>query len=351
MVSRNKTRGESIRAFILEQAFQSPWSIPQTTAAEFNISRQAVNKHVRALCAKNVLTRVGKARATGYRLATRTKKEIWYKITPYLAEDVVWTKDIQELFEPLKKNIEDICLYGFTEIFNNAIDHSEGTEIKVSVIQTAISSEIRISDNGLGIFKKIHEQLELLDIRHAVLELAKGKLTTDPERHTGEGIFFTSRMFDNFVINSSGIFFSHRFGEPEDWIMEINGDDHSTDVVMQLHHGTNRTTKEIFDKFTDEDFGFTKTVVPVRMARYGHDQLISRSQAKRLLARVDRFKTVIFDFSGVDTIGRSFADEIFRVFETQHPDIRLLTYKENETIDRMIKRVRIGDQISLFPDH
>jgi hypothetical protein len=52
----------------------------------------------------------------------------------------------------------------------------------------------------------------------------------------------------------------------------------------------------------------------VRLAKYGNDQLISRSQAKRLLARIELFKIVLFDFSGVETIGQAFADEIFRVF-------------------------------------
>ena len=35
-----------------------------------------------------------------------------------------------------------------------------------------------------------------------VWELPKsGKLTTDPDNHTGEGIFFTSRVFDEFEID------------------------------------------------------------------------------------------------------------------------------------------------------
>ena len=68
-----------------------------------------------------------------------------------------------------------------------------------------------LHDNGVGIFKKIQTELRLLDERHAILELAKGKLTTDPKRHTGEGIFFSSRMFDQFDILSGGIFFTHKF--------------------------------------------------------------------------------------------------------------------------------------------
>ena len=84
---------------------------------------------------------------------------------------------------------------------------------------------------------------------------------------------------------------------------------------MNLSNRAQRTSKEVFDEFSSgDDYGFTKTVVPVRLAQYGNDRLISRSQAKRVLARVELFKTVLFDFAGVETIGQAFADEVFRVF-------------------------------------
>ena len=65
-----------------------------------------------------------------------------------------------------------------------------------------------------------------------------------------------------------------------------------TYITMQLRNSTARTAQEIFNKFSDDNYGFTETVVPVRLAQYGNEQLLSRSQAKRLLIRVDRFKKV-----------------------------------------------------------
>ncbi|MHB8453944.1 MAG: STAS-like domain-containing protein [Acidiferrobacterales bacterium] len=95
--------------------------------------------------------------------------------------------------------------------------------------------------------------------------------------------------------------------------------------------------KRIFDQSsTGEDYGFNRTVVPVRLAQYGNDQLISRSQAKRLLARVELFKTVLFDFAGIDTIGQGFSDEIFRVFAKRHPEIELIPIHANSQVKRMI---------------
>src|SRR5690606_5664171 len=116
-------------------------------------------------------------------------------------------------------------------------------------------------------FKKIQNALQLLDERHAVLELAKGKFTTDPKNHSGEGIFFTSRMFDDFSIISGGVIFSHEWGKKEDWILEPStSESHAgTHVFMKLHNHTSRTTTKIFDQFTtDEDFTFSKTIVPVK---------------------------------------------------------------------------------------
>jgi hypothetical protein len=72
--------------------------------------------------------------------------------------------------------------------------------------------------------------------------------------------------------------------------------------------------------------------------QYGDDNLISRSQAKRLLERFDRFKIVVLDFSGVALIGQAFADEVFRVFKAKHPDVKLIPMNVSPGVQRMISR-------------
>lgn len=224
-------------------------------------------------------------------------------------------------------------------MFNNVIDHSGATVVMLKLTRTAASTEMAIHDNGVGIFKKIQAAVGLLDERHAVLELAKGKFTTDPRNHSGEGIFFTSRMGDAFQILSGGVYFSHEFRAHEDWILEPHAFASGTNVWMKLSNHTARSTRKVFAKFTAGDENkFNKTVVPVRMAQYGDDKLVSRSQAKRLLTRVEKFKVVIFDFSGVDAIGQAFADEVFRVFAQQHPEIQLTAIKTTAAVKQMIER-------------
>ncbi len=287
------------------------------------------------------MAQTGQGRQVTYRLAQKTSWHKTYAITEALAEDVVWRTDIAPWVATLPPNVIHIWHYGFTEMLNNAIEHSGGQEVTVWFEQTAASTQIRIVDDGVGIFKKIQAALNLLDERHAVLELAKGKLTTDPTRHSGEGIFFSSRMFDDFFILAGGVFFAHSFHRAEDWISSRDKDMSGTTVSMTLNNHTPRTTTEVFDMFTsDETYGFTKTVVEAQLVKYGDENLILRSQARRLLARLDKFKMVILDFTGVALVGQAFADEIFRVFQQQHPELKLLVTHANPDVERMILRAK-----------
>ena len=235
--------------------------------------------------------------------------------------------------------IENICHYGFTEMLNNAIDHSGGEQVTVAVERDLQNITINISDDGEGIFKHIARIMQLNDPRESILELSKGKLTTDPENHSGQGIFFTSRAFDEFYIASGDLFFSHTDGEKNDWLLHQEEAQSGTRVNMRIALNSERTLRSVFDAYTgseEEDFAFNKTVVPIKLALYEGERLVSRSQGKRILNRVEKFKTVLLDFNGVDSIGQAFADEVFRVFVRQHPAIKLIPVNINEEIRRMI---------------
>lgn len=340
-MSRVRSRGEDIRRYILENVEKHSGHVSKLTAAKFDITRQAVNKHLQRLVEEKTLSESGKTRSRIYKLVPLVEWKGRYKTAQGLAEDVIWTNDVRPALGQLPDNVMNIWHHGFTEMFNNAIDHSGGAIINVWIKKTATNAEICISDDGIGIFRKIQAALNLLDERHSVLELAKGKFTTDPKNHSGEGIFFTSRMFDSFAIVSGGVIFRHDYGALMDWVHEADKSHNGTFVFMTLHNHTSRTTKKVFDQFTSgDDFTFNKTVVPVRLAKYGDDNLISRSQAKRLLARIELFRVVIFDFKEVPTIGQAFADEIFRVFANEHPNIALHATNANSEVKRMVERAK-----------
>jgi len=339
-MSKIRSGGEPVRRFIVDHVESHPADVIRLTAEEFNCTRQAVHKHMRRLIDEGAVVVSGTTRSRRYALAPLEKWEKEYQLGA-LSEDFVWRANIAPLLGKLPENVLEIWQYGFTEMLNNVIDHSSASHVRVTVSKTAASTTIDVYDDGIGIFKKIQAALALDDERHAVLELAKGKFTTDPANHSGEGIFFTSRMFDEFDILSGEVFFAHEFDKKEDWILQRRRPRGGTLVTMKLHNHTARTMKKVFGKFaSDEDYAFTKTVVPVNLMRYGDDNLVSRSQAKRLLGRFDRFKVVILDFSGVASIGQAFADEVFRVFKSKHPEVQLVPVKASSGVRRMISRAK-----------
>jgi hypothetical protein len=147
-------------------------------------------------------------------------------------------------------------------------------------------------------------------------------------------------MFDEFEIYSGNLYYSRIRQDDDDWCVEardlttvITG----TCVEMTISTDASWTTREVFDRYQDDPVGFTRTHVPIALGKYPGEQLVSRSQAKRVLARVDRFSEVFLDFQGVQDIGPAFADEIFRVFRNAHPDTSIIAVRPNDRIDRMIR--------------
>jgi DNA-binding transcriptional ArsR family regulator len=338
-----KTREQSIRIreFILENLSGHPEDITRITADEFGISRPAVLRHLSHLIDQGLITASGATRDRQYKFATIADESFSFEITPETEEDHIWRHLIRPVVTDVSNNVLRICEYGASEMINNIIDHSEGTISTIRIKQTAVRLEFMLADNGVGIFKKIQRNLGLRDPRYAILELAKGKVTTDPDHHTGEGIFFTSRAFDDFLILSRGLSFSQN--EPGgDWLIEQDIDVEGTTVSMGINPNSKRRLKDVFDAFASEedDYEFNRTQVPVTLATFGDENLVSRSQARRLSSRFERFQEVLLDFKGVETVGQAFADEIFRIYTRNHPNVEILAINTNEQIEWMIARAR-----------
>jgi len=340
LVENRKQRGEEIRRFILRNIVVHPKDITQFTVENFNVSRPGVLRHIRALIDEGLIAYEGKTRGRTYSLRPISAELFTIHIVDGLEEDVIWRERVLPVLANQRKNVLDICQYGFTEMFNNVLEHSDASKAIVSIKLYPHDVQMSIDDNGVGIFNKIQNELGLYDKRHAILELAKGKLTTDPVGHTGEGVFFTSRMFDKYSILSSDLYFAH--SEPgDDWLLQDEKLVEGTFISMNIDPLSERSSLKVFNKYSLEgSYGFDRTRVPVSLSRYSEENLISRSQARRLLARFDRFKEVFLNFKGVETIGQAFADEIFRVFKEENPGVKIIYVNTNSQVRRMICRIK-----------
>lgn len=337
-------RSAEIDAALLARVARHPQDLVAVVRNELGLTRQTIVARVRALIEAGYLAKSGTTRPT-YSLGP-SRRAVFTHPLRGLEEDRVWARDVAPLLRGLPDNLIDICHHGLTEMVNNAIDHSGGSRLRVFVDRTRETVTLMVSDDGVGIFRKITAALDLPDERLALLELSKGKLTTDPRRHTGEGVFFTSRMFDCFQIASGELVFDHDGAQADDLLDDIEPRyaRRGTTVLMEIATKSKRTAKQVFDKFSSgpDDYAFAKTVVPVRLAKVGDENLVSRSQAKRLMQRVERFRTVVLDFAGVASIGQAFADEVFRVFANAHPDVELVPVHATSVVQQMIRRAEVA---------
>ena len=344
----NKERGEKIRLQVLRDVKHHPRDLAKHIASIFSITPQAVYYHLKTLENENRLRSEGRGRGKVYFLGDVRTHSAIFKLSDSPAEDKIWREHFSYILDGIEENIEEICHYGFTEMVNNAIDHSEGDTIFVHMDRSKEVISVGVIDDGEGIFKKISRVYGLADEAQAILELSKGKLTTDPDNHSGEGIFFTSRAFDIFEIHSKELKFSHDVNLNFDYLLDtdIFQGDRGTLIVMNIRRNSSRKLREVFDSFTSgpDDFNFNKTVIPVKLAAYENEKLVSRSQAKRLLLRVERFQNIVFDFKDVPSVGQAFADEIFRVYAKKHPDIILIPMNMDEPVEFMVNRALSHDR-------
>lgn len=254
-------------------------------------------------------------------------------------EDRVW--DVVEtrlhLKRALRPNVLAIMRYAFTEMLNNAIEHSQADRcaIRVTLGQSLVSFEIR--DHGIGVFHSIASKLKLSDEEAALIELIKGRTTTMPEAHTGEGIFFTSRIGDDFTLKSHRIQVEWKRVKQDMFVSQPRLSA-GTFVQFSIQRSARQTMEEVFGEFAPEqyDFQFQKTRVLVKLLQPDY---VSRSEARRLLANLEKFREIVLDFRDVRSVGQGFADEVFRVFAHRNPGIAIHSENTSPPVTAMIRHV------------
>lgn len=334
-----------IKYYIMEKIFFKHKDIVEHTSDTFGISQQTVYKYIKEMIEEGYVKKITNG---NYTLVQTVNKLYSYDLSgKKLEEDEIYDETLREYVQGLDENVRRIWQYAFTEMVNNVIDHANADRLDIYIGQNMLYTWVNIKDNGIGIFKKIADYYNYRTLDDAILSLFKGKLTTDKENHSGEGIFFTSKVMDHFWAISSGKMFSQNntFEQINDLeaetenSMEMLRKLSGTIVVMGLSNNVDRTLREVFDMYSTVDGGFDTTSIPMKQICDG-GYPVSRSQAKRLYFGFDKFKKIILDFSGVDDIGQGFAHELFCVFQKKHPEITMECINTNENIDRMIRHVK-----------
>lgn len=317
------------------------------------VSRQYVNLIISELIAEEKVIKVGSTRYTFYiskaymaqhpeAIPSVFKKKY---INQSLEEHKVFLEIEDKLLrlKELPENVRSIFTFAFSEMFNNAIEHSRSKIISVEVTMKDKFLSFIVNDAGIGVFRNIMRKRNLKSEIEAIQDLLKGKTTTMPKSHSGEGIFFTSKAGDMFTLDSFGQMLVVNNLSRDITARTTGASKRGTRVIFKIDAKSDRHLDDVFKKYTNlndgSDYGFDKTEIRVKLFTSGGVH-ISRSQARRILAGLDKFKVILFDYENVPLVGQAFADEIYRVFQVRHPDIHLENENMSEGVRFMIERAR-----------
>jgi len=306
-------------------------------AAALRVSPATSHRMLRALVTSDVLERHGRGPAARYRLRRIRHR---FRLAA-LEEDVVWRRVAEGIgrIRPLPSEEQRSLQYGVSEVVNNAIDHSGGRWVDVAVAFEAGTTVATVCDDGVGVFRRVCADFGFASPREAIVQLEKGKLTSDPSRHSGEGLFFSSKAVARFRLESQGIA----------WIVDnVVGDSAvgsspvraGTQVVLAVVRGHTPRLEDLFRAYTDPAaLRFTRTRTTIKLSNLG-STLISRSEARRVVQRLTDFTHAVLDFSGVDIVGQGFCDEVFRVFARAHAEVTIEPVGMNDAVAFMVARAR-----------
>ncbi len=338
---------------ILETAKKKGMIRSKDFTASFAVSRQYVSLLIGELVAMKKLIRIGSTKNAFYILPEYAREHPQVLPTTFfkrlknsdLEEHKILT-EIEEKFpqiSELQEHIRNIFTFAFSEMLNNAIEHSRSKTISIEISISGNELWFIINDVGVGVFRNVMEKKRLTSELEAIQDILKGKTTTIPKSHTGQGIFFTSKAADIFILDSFGYLMTVNNNIHDVTARKVGTTKRGTRVIFRIKINSHKHLSDVFKKYTDlrdeGNYGFDKTEIRVKLYTTSGIN-ISRSQARRILHGLEKFKIILFDFDKVPMVGQAFVDEIYRVFHNKHPDIELQEAHTNEAVTFMIERAK-----------
>lgn len=332
----DQNKKQAIRHYILEKISQEDKTLSKTVAEAFGISQNAVHNNIKELIEDGIIRRLKRGE---YELINYVHEYKLSRCAGDLDSDTfAYEAYFKQHIAGCASNIREIWSYTFSEMINNVMDHSQAENVQLLISQNYLMTSVFIIDDGIGIFQKIKTHFDFDTLEDAIAELFKGKLTTDSANHSGEGIFFSSKLMDYFMILSDQRMFIGNKYEDNHILNVLQNQSHGTCVFMALSNFSQKKTREVFDLYANAEGGFTKTCIHLK--NMFDTSPVSRSQAKRVCNRLESFEEVILDFEGLEWMGQGFAHQIFVVFQNAHPNLILTPVNMNADIAKMYQHVK-----------
>ncbi len=333
-----RNRLHALTSWITTAVLNHPDDLVPALMAHAGVRRATALKLLRQLGAAGWLLRQRRGRS--YRYSPGPMREVVrrYEIAG-LDEDSPWRRDFVRAFN-LTEGVLPMVRHAFSELVNNAIDHSGGTEVVVSLRQTATQVQLLVSDNGRGLFDSLATAFGFDDHQHAMLELSKGRLTSDPARHTGRGLFYTLRLADVALLHANASAFQQRQWEGAQWRSGRPMPRVGTSVYLAITLDTPRRLDDVLRSASLDanDYALERVTLPLALIA-DDGGLVSRAAARRVGARLQGLRHVEVDFSGVSALGHSFADELFRVSRPGGAGLGFSTVGMAEPLVAMLRSV------------
>jgi len=140
-------------------------------------------------------------------------------------------------------------------------------------------------------------------------------------------------------LHANAVAFQHREWSPNSWVHGRPMRHSGSSMYLAIALETERTLDEVMRSASldAQGYGLEHTTLPLRLITSEEVSLESRAQARRVAARLGSFKRAELDFSGIERIGQSFADELFRVFGRSQPGLELVVKNAGAQVHAMIE--------------
>ena len=326
---------EQIKDFILENLTRHQKDIIKATILKFGLSRQAILKHMHTLISEDRVVAHGKTRDRFYELIPLVNYSQTIDVNSSFSPDEILKKQILPNLNSVALNIYEICEFSIMALLSNALDHAQATKLHYKLYVSPNDVHFVLSDNGIGIFENLNNSLILEDIQVAAIEIAKGRITTDPQNHGGDELMTVIHLFDKVTIDSSGICLTY-YNKKNEWTVTRSSQQKGTRIHLEIKSNSRRTCQEIFRQIFDRENKLVR--IPVNLVRSDGEQVNSRIQAQSLLHNIKDLTEIEFDFKNIELIGPAFADELVRKTKEKNQIANIKWTNSTKMVDVLMSR-------------